>query len=189
MSDLSLRLAQPSDAGAVAAIYAPIVADTVISFELEPVSADEMAGRIDATVPTLPWLVAEQDGAVVGYAYAARHRARPAYRWSVEVSVYVDDTARGNGVGSRLYTDLLAVLTEQGYVNAYAGITLPNPASVALHTSLGFDPVGVFRGVGYKFGAWRDVGWWQRRLAGPHAPQPPRPLSEITDRPDDLLGR
>ena len=176
-----VRLARASDSGAVAAIYRPIVRGTAISFEIDDVTDQQMAGRIDAAVPSLPWLVAEDAGAVVGYAYAGPHRARAAYAWSVEVSAYVAATARRRGVGRRLYTTLLALLSAQGYGTALAGITLPNPASVALHESLDFVHVGVFRAVGWKDGAWRDVGWWQRRLVETSAPRPPTPLTDIPD--------
>ena len=116
------------------------------------------------TLPEHPWLVAERDH-VVGYAYAASHGSRAAYRWSTDVSVYVDQAARGQGVGRALYRALFKVLDLQGFREAFAGITLPNGASVALHESLGFVPVGIYRQVGWKLGAWHDVGHWQRRIA------------------------
>ncbi len=158
------RLARADDAAQVQAIYAPIVRDTAISFEAEPPDVAEVRRRIEGTLTTLPWLVRERDGEVLGYAYATPHRDRLAYQWSVEVSVYVAPHARGAGVGRSLYLPLLDLLAVQGLVNAYAGITLPNPASVGLHQALGFTPVGVYRESGFKEGAWRDVGWWQRRL-------------------------
>jgi len=161
-----LRPATPADAPGILAIYAPIVENTVISFEYEPPSVDEMVHRLEAY---RPWLVAVDNGEIMGYAYASKHRERAAYQWSADVSVYVHELARGQGLGTRLYRELFAVLVGQGYVNAYAGITLPNPASVGLHESLGFRPVGVYEGVGYKFGAWHDVGWWQLLLR-PHPP-------------------
>ncbi|MGI9408828.1 MAG: arsinothricin resistance N-acetyltransferase ArsN1 family B [Hyphomicrobiaceae bacterium] len=156
-----IRPATTSDAASIAAIYAPIVEHTAISFEEAPPAANEMAQRIAATLERFAYLVADEDGAVMGYAYAGAHRARPAYRWSVDVSVYVGDTARGKGVGKALYTDLLSRLEQAGYHAAFAGITLPNAASVALHESVGFIPVGVYREVGFKFDRWHDVGWWQ----------------------------
>jgi len=168
-----LRLAEPADAAAVAAIYAPVVAGTAISFELEPPDSREMEARIAAALGFAPWLVCCDGGAVVGYAYAARHRERAAYRWSVDVSVYVGEGRRRGGVGRALYGSLLALLRLQGFCAAHAGITLPNAASVGLHEALGFRPVGVYRKVGFKLGAWHDVGWWQlelRERRGPPAP-------------------
>jgi L-amino acid N-acyltransferase YncA len=160
---ITVRAATPADAAAVAAIYAPVVTGTAISFEEEPPSPEEISRRMAAR-PRLPWLIAEDGGRVAGYAYASAHRARPAYRWSADCSVYLDPGYRGRGVGRQLYERLIPVVRELGYRSLFAGIALPNPASVGLHEALGFQPVGVFRGVGYKHGAWRDVGWWQRFL-------------------------
>ncbi|MDR7335813.1 arsinothricin resistance N-acetyltransferase ArsN1 family B [Roseateles asaccharophilus] len=174
---MKIRIALPEDAAAVAAIYAPIVAHTGISFETDPPDAAEMRARIDKTARAgLPWLVADdEDGAVRGYAYASRHRERAAYQWSVDVTVYVADGRRGQGVGRALYGRLLPLLTELGYCQAFAGIALPNAASVGLHEAVGFMPLGVYRNVGFKLGQWRDVGWWQRELRATDAgPQPPR---------------
>jgi len=168
------RAATPSDAQAIAAIYRPYVTDTVISFEIEPPDAGEMARRM-AAPPSLPWLVAERDGRLVGYAYASAHRARAAYRWGADVSVYLADAERGRGTGRALYTELFATLRDLGYVAAYAGITLPNPASVGLHEAMGFRLVGVYRGVGYKRGGWHDVAWWQLPLADPLPADPAEP--------------
>ena len=148
--------------------------DTIISFELEPPGAEEMRRRMKGTLERFPWLVCEREGRVLGYAYAGAHGTRAAYRWSVDVSGYVHEGARRSGVGRALYTSLFSLLSLQGFYNAYAGITLPNPASVGLHEALGFRPVGVYRGVGYKLGAWHDVGWWhlalRERLADPDPP-------------------
>lgn len=159
-----IRLASPADAPVVAAIYEPIVRDTSISFEIEPPDAGEIARRISEDMPAYPWFVAADDDAVVGYAYATRHRARPAYRWAVDVSVYVESTQHRRGVGRQLYDTLMEVLTSQGYRNAFAGIALPNPASVGLHESVGFEYVGTFASVGWKHRRWHDVAWWQRSL-------------------------
>ena len=164
MEDPRIRLAVAEDADQIARIYGPIVSDTAISFEVEPPTAGEMARRIEETTARLPWLVLENDGKVSGYAYAAAHRPRAAYVWSVDVSAYVGEPSRGTGVGGALYKALLKVLKAQGFYNAYAGITLPNPASIRLHESVGFRPVGTYREVGYKLGAWHDVGWWQLSL-------------------------
>ena len=159
-----VRDARVTDAPAVQAIYAPVVVGSVISFEETPPSVDEMAGRIEAYGRAYPYLVVESEGQVVGYAYASRHRDRAAYRWSADVAVYVAETARGTGVGRALYDRLLPALAERGVHAAFAGITLPNPGSVRLHERVGFELVGVYREVGFKFGRWLDVGWWQRRL-------------------------
>src|SRR5206468_969398 len=144
-----VRTASAADSVAIAAIYAPIVRNTAISFETDPPSATEMAGRIAATLASHPWLVAEADGAVAGYAYAAAHQARAAYRWSANVTVYVAEGRRRSGVGQALYAELIDILKRQGLRSAFAGIALPNPASVALHEALGFEPLGVYRDVGF----------------------------------------
>jgi L-amino acid N-acyltransferase YncA len=169
-----IRLATEGDAEQIAAIYAPNVTDTVISFELEPPTAGEMRRRIEGTLQRYPWLVCERQGRVLGYAYAGAHGSRAAYEWSVDVSVYVHEDTRRAGVGRALYASLFAALDLQGFYNAYAGATLPNPASVGLHESVGFRPVGVYRGVGYKMGGWHDVVWWhlsiRERVADPDPP-------------------
>ena len=154
--------------------------DTVISFETEAPDAAAMATRIETTLATHPWLVAEADGRILGYAYGSPHRARAAYRWSCDVTVYIDAAARRRGVGKRLYERLFALLAAQGLQTAYAGITLPNAGSVGLHESCGFTPVGVFEGVGYKAGAWQDVGWWGLKLQAPGAdPVEPVPFAAM----------
>jgi L-amino acid N-acyltransferase YncA len=168
----SIRLAANSDAAAIANLYRPIVESTAISFETEPPDDEAIRRRLDDTLPAYPWLVCEIDDVVAGYAYASRHRVRAAYQWSVDVSVCVDDARRRSGVARGLYTSLFAILTAQGFANAFAGIALPNPASVALHEAVGFQPIGIYRNVGFKLGAWRDVGWWQL------------PLQERRDSPD-----
>jgi phosphinothricin acetyltransferase len=164
MTEPHLRFATAEDGGAVAAIYGPYVRDTPISFEVEPPGADEMGRRIADSLQRHAWLLACRGADVVGYAYASAHRTRAAYRWSVDMAVYMDRTAHRRGIARRLYGALFALLARQGYVNAYAGVTLPNPASVGFHEAMGFRPVGVYRGVGYKRGAWYDVGWWSRSL-------------------------
>lgn len=175
-AELVLRLADASrDAEAVAAIYRPAVERTVASFEEVAPDPTEMAGRIRATLARFPWLVAEREGAVVGYAYAGAHRERPGYRWSTNVSVYVDPARHGRGIGRALYDRLFDLLRRQGFVNAYAGIALPNPASVALHTAMGMREVARYERVGWKFGAWHDVAWFWLRLAEPQdAPEEPK---------------
>jgi L-amino acid N-acyltransferase YncA len=171
----TVRLATEDDAGQILAIYAPIVRETPISFEAEPPTVEAMRQRISDTLAGFPWLVCESADELLGYAYGSRHRARAAYDWSAEVSVYVHASARRSGVGRDLYRSLFEILRLQGYCNALAGATLPNPASVGLHESLGFQPVGIYRSVGYKFGAWHDVGWWQLSLQ-PHAASPAPPI-------------
>ena len=163
-NDCRIRLALESDAEAIAAIYRPIVETTAISFETVPPTAEGVARRVSDTTTTHPWLVCERAGHVAGYAYASPHRTRAAYRWSVDTSVYVAQQHQRAGVGRGLYVSLFAILVAQSYCNAYAGIALPNPASVALHESVGFTSIGVYRHVGFKHGAWHDVGWWQLTL-------------------------
>ena len=160
-----VRDATAQDAAACAAIYAPYVTDTAISFEDEPPSAQEMAERIAAAARTHAWLVLEDEGRVVGYAYGGPFRTRAAYRFSCEVSVYVEMGRRRTGAGRALYEALLPRLTERGFHTALAGMTMPNDASIGLHRALGFEPVGTYREVGFKHGAWHDVAWVQRRLA------------------------
>ena len=180
-----IRLATEGDAEGILAIYAPIVRETAISFEVEPPDVNAMRRRIADTLAHLPWLVCERRGEILGYAYAGTHRTRAAYQWSVDVSVYVHARIRRSGVGRALYTSLLRLLDLQGFYNIYAGITLPNAASVRLHESLEFQPIGVYRAVGYKLGAWHDVGWWHLALR-PHAvpPGPPVEFGHIRDSPD-----
>ena len=176
----TIRLATPDDAARVAAINAPAVTNSFISFELAAPDAAEMARRVERTLARTPWLVCDRAGVVLGYAYAGAHRERAAYQWSVDVSAYVRADARRGGVARALYASLFALLARQGFRNAYAGIALPNDASVALHHAVGFTPVGVYRGVGYKLGAWHDVAWLERALA-PRVSDPaePVPLDEI----------
>jgi phosphinothricin acetyltransferase len=162
------------DAAACAAIYGPFVTTGYVSFEEDPPDADEFARRIESTTERYPWLVAEDDG-VIGYAYAAAHRERAAYRWAADVAVYVAEQSRRRGVGRALYAKLLALLTRQGIQVACAGVALPNPASVALHEACGFQPVGIYPRIGFKAGSWRDVGWWQLELIPVRDGVPPEP--------------
>ena len=179
-----IRLATASDGPALAEIYRPAITESAISFELEPPDGNEMATRVAKIIDRTPWLVLERDGAVIGYAYASPHRDRAAYQWSVEVSAYVHRDAWRTGAARAMYSSLFAVLVMQRFRNAYAGITLPNPASVGFHTAVGFTLVGVYRGVGYKFGAWHDVGWFERPLATRiPEPPPPRLLRDCRDDP------
>jgi L-amino acid N-acyltransferase YncA len=164
MDSLHIRDATVADAASLLAIYRPFVTDTTVSFELEPPSVDEFAQRIVSAQSKWAWLVAEHDGRIAGYAYATSFRPRAAYRWSAEMSAYLDASFRGHGVGRALYERLIDILVAKGYCTAYAGITLPNEPSVRFHQALGFTAVGVFRRAGRKFGAWHDVSWWQRPL-------------------------
>ena len=160
-----IRIASEQDAQAVVTIYARIVRDTTISFEIEPPTSDEMARRIAKTLETHPWLVAEREGRILGYAYAGIHRDRAAYRWSVDVTAYVAEHARRSGVGRALYERLIAILKVQGFHSAYAGIALPNKASIGLHEAVGFKHIGIYKDVGFKHGQWRDTGWWHLELS------------------------
>lgn len=178
MADLNIRDADPArDADACAAIYAPHVEGSPVSFEERAPDAGEMAARIERYGSSHAWLLAEREREVVGYAYATAFSERPAYRWSTSVSVYIDEGARGEGVGRALYEALFDRLRERGFRMACAGITLPNEASEGLHESLGFELVGVNREIGWKQGAWRDVGWYQLELAPAPDGPPPEPQS------------
>jgi L-amino acid N-acyltransferase YncA len=173
MAAANIRDAQPErDAAACAAIYAPYVEQTAISFEERAPDALAMEARISRYVATHPWLVAEDGGEIVGYACARRHQERAAYRWAADVSVYVASNRRGEGLGRGLYEALFARLRRQNFQLACAGITLPNDASVGLHEALGFLRVGVSPRIGWKGGRWHDVGWWQLELE-PSAPVTP----------------
>lgn len=169
-----MRAARTQDAAACAAVYEPYVRDTAITFETEPPSAAEMEKRIETALERYAWLVLEDVNGVVGYAYAGRFNARPAYRWACETSVYLELGRRRTGAGRALYQSLLARLIQRGYRIAVAGMTLPNEASVGLHESMGFEPVGTYRRIGYKLGAWHDVAWMQRALGGAEG-EPPAP--------------
>jgi L-amino acid N-acyltransferase YncA len=183
----SLRHADPARDGAdCAAIYAPAVADGATSFEEAPApTADEMADRIAATSQTHPWLVIEEGGRVVAYAYASQHRARAAYRWAADVAIYVGDDHRRRGAGRRLYLALFSLMRRQGLWVACAGIAMPNEASVGLHRAVGFEAVGTYRDIGWKAGAWRDVSWWQLRLAADDGGRPPEPGPPARLRDED----
>ena len=172
---MEIRAAAAADAAACAAIYAAYVLGSAITFETEPPTPEEMAGRIAAAQATHAWLVLVDEGRVVGYAYGSPFKARAAYRWSCEVSVYLEIGRRRGGGGRALYEALFARLAERGYRTAVAGMTLPNDASVGLHTALGFEPVGTYRRIGWKHGAWHDVAWMQRSLGGTDDGEPDEP--------------
>jgi L-amino acid N-acyltransferase YncA len=170
-----IRVAEERDARAIAGIYAPAITEGVISFELTPPDAQEMVRRIVAIQRQYPWLVYEESKTVLGYVYASVHNERAAYRWSVDVTAYIRHDAHRRGIGRALYTALFEILVLQGYRTACAGVTLPNTASVQMHAAMGFKEVGVYHDVGYKFGKWHDVGWYERSLAA-HVPEPPEPI-------------
>ncbi|HEV2775838.1 MAG TPA: GNAT family N-acetyltransferase [Solirubrobacteraceae bacterium] len=179
---MRVRHADPAaDAAACVAIYAPYVGGSPVSFEEVLPTPEQFEAHIAATSERYPWLVLQDAGAVVGYAYAAQHHGRAAYRWAVDVGIYVDPGRHRAGAGRMLYESLLELLRRQRLHSACAGITLPNDASIGLHRALGFEHVGTFRSIGWKAGAWRDVSWWQLQLqlapdgAGAAAP-PPEPL-------------
>jgi phosphinothricin acetyltransferase len=174
-----LRLATLRDTEQILAIYSPYCF-TPISFESEPPGIAEMRQRIAKTLEYYPWLVCEHDGEISGYVYASRHRERPAYRWSVDTTVYIHPQCQRLGIGRALYSSLFRLLVLQGYVNAYAGVALPNPASVGLHTAMGFQLVGTYHQVGFKCGAWHDVAWFERPLQSrPSPPSPPKTLVDV----------
>ena len=166
----TVRPAEAGDAAAIAGIYGPYVRETAISFETEPPTAATMAQRIARTLETHPWLVADCGGETIGYAYAGKYRERAAYRWSVEVAVYVSAARRRSGVGRALYLPLLEVLRRQGFRSAFAEIVLPNPGSVRLHRAAGFKPIGIYDEIGFKLGRWHDIGFWRLGLADATAP-------------------
>jgi phosphinothricin acetyltransferase len=183
---IAIRAAEPTDAAAIAAIYAPHVLSGTASFEIEPPDARMMRTRMAASEGLYPWLVVTNgggegvEGGVIGYAYATRFRERPAYKYVVETSIYVVDTAQTRGAGRLLYEALVDTLRAQGFVHAVASISLPNEASIALHESTGFRRAGVYREVGYKHGQWIDVGVWQCELNEPVVPPvEPRKFSDV----------
>lgn len=177
MAGSRIRMATADDAAAVLAIYEPVVRTSAITFEYEVPSVDEIATRIRTVTARWPWLVLERDGDVVGYAYATTWRARAAYHWAVETTVYVRDDCHRRGVGRAIYRALLACLHLQGFRLAIGGITLPNAASVGLHEAMGFRPAGVHRACGWKLGAWHDVGFWELALVPAGAGEPAPPLA------------
>jgi L-amino acid N-acyltransferase YncA len=171
-----IRIAAPSDAGGVLEIYGPYCGQSPVSFEIRRPTLDEMEERIAKIGEHYPWFICQNGTELAGFAYAGPHGDRAAYRWAVDIAVYVAAGFRGLRVGTALYTSLLGVLKIQGFDKAYAGITVPNPASVALHKSFGFEPVGTYRNAGFKAGSWHDVSWWELTLRSPDRP-PSEPIS------------
>ncbi|MGE3962254.1 MAG: arsinothricin resistance N-acetyltransferase ArsN1 family B [Dehalococcoidia bacterium] len=187
-----IRLATPADAAAVQGIYAPYVRDTAISFEYDPPTIDEMRRRIEHTLEAYPYLVLEDGDEVIGYAYADRFSGRRAYAWSASVSVYCRSDRVGRGAGRALYGALIPALELLGHRQLYAGIALPNGASVALHERMGFTHLGTYERVGWKLGQWHPVGWWQLLLEAPEGePAAPVPVGRVagTDRFEEALAR
>ena len=184
----TIRLATQEDASACLEIYRPHILHSQATFEIDVPTEEEFADRLRNTLERYPWFVAEINGVVAGYAYASAHRARAAYRWSVEESVYISPQNQRQGMGRTLLDAVVRTLALQGYRNAYAVIALPNPGSVTFHEALGFEPVGVCRSTGYKLGRWHDVGWWQKRLeSNTESPGEPRSPKEVLDRNRHIL--
>ena len=175
----AVRLATGADGAAIAAIYAPYVRETAISFDVEPPSAEEMARRVTSALELYPFLVFDDGREVAGYAYGSAHRAKPAYRWSVETTVYTPRHLHRRGIGRALYAELLDLLTRQGFHSAFAGIVPPNPASVGLHEAMGFSYIGTFPEIGFKLGRYHDLGWWRRTLAEGTPAHDPIPFSAL----------
>ena len=180
---MNIRPADPNtDSTRVAEIYATAVVGSTISFEEVPPDATEMANRMRTVLARTPWLVAEEQGRVVGYAYASEHRSRASYRWSVDISVYVDPAWHGRGIGRALYDALLPILRRQRVINVYAGIGLPNVASIKLHEAIGMTLVGIYKRGGWKMGRWVDVAWYGLRLTDSpddSTPSEPIPFPEL----------
>ena len=186
-----IRMATEADARQMLAIYAPVVRETVISFEYEPPSLPEFCERIRTTVERMPWLVCDNDGEIAGYAYASPFRTRAGYQLTCELTIYVHPGYHRCGIGRALYTSLFRCLALQGYCVAVATITIPNPASIALHESMGMRRVGTYEQVGYKHGQWLDDGVWQIELQPmPADPTPPVPWHEVcgSDQWDQALA-
>lgn len=187
---LRFRLATPADAAACLSIYAPIVEHTPISFELIPPTPDEFADRIRKSLAHSLWLIAEHDSAIAGYAYGSQFRARPAYDWTAETTIYIRDGFRGRGIGHALYRTLLRGLQLAGFRSAMAGSTFPNEGSARLHESVGFTPIGRIRDAGYKFDRWHDTIFWQAELGPGSAPRRPIAADQLSALPawHDLLA-
>lgn len=178
---IEVRLATINDAQQILDIYSPCILSSSISFETQVPSVEEMQNRITNCLKKYPWIVCVIDGTIAGYVYASKHREREAYQWSCECSVYVHDRFRGRGIGKELYQLLFQILKLQGFRNVYAGITLPNAASVHLHEHCGFVRFATYENIGYKFGNWHTVGWWKLQINNHDLnPPPPLKLSELT---------
>ena len=177
---MRIRRATLDDAAEIAAIYAPFVRDTATTFEVSPPTADEMRRRIAEIIPNYPWLVAEDDNHLAGYVYGNQHKERAAYQWSADVTIYLRPAYHRQGLGRRLYTLLFDLLRRQGFHSLYAGLTLPNAGSQALHRAMGMTEIGVYREAGWKFDSWHDVMWMGMSFDSSKAPKaPPVPFSEL----------
>jgi len=181
-----IRMATLQDAEKILAIYAPYVENTAVSFEYEVPSLHAFEQRMEGIMAFYPYLVWEEEGEILGYAYAHRHQERKAYQWNAELSIYLHPDATRRGLGSKLCLALLNLLRLQGVKTAYSCVTLPNAASEALHAKMGFSPAGVWQNAGYKFGLWRNVGWFQKELA-PYEENPKDPVS-IHDLPQEAIA-
>ncbi len=171
-----IRIASDGDAEGILKIYNPCILTTAITFEETPLTLEQMRARMAEVMAKYPWLVCVgDDNSILAYAYGSSHAVRASYRWSVDVAIYAHPTRHRQGIGRSLYKALFGMLREQGYVNAYAGISLPNAASVGFHESAGFKPAGIMPRAGFKLGAWRDVGWWHLELLPPTG-SPPEPI-------------
>lgn len=180
MSAVEVRPARPEDASALLAIYGPYVRGTAISFEARVPGEEEFSRRIADGLERYPWIVCMIHDQVAGYVYAGKHREREAYQWCCESSVYIRDEHKGMGLGVALYGLLFQCLRMQGMKNVYAAITLPNEASVRLHEKCGFRQFATFENIGFKLGAWQNVGWWKLQLSEYDLkPPPPLRFSEL----------
>ncbi len=180
---ITLRFVRPEDAKQILEIYGPVVCQSFISFEEVAPTELEMKTRIEKILSYYPWIVAvDQNSNILGYAYASQHRERAAYRWAVDVSAYVREGSRGLGVGKQLYEKLFDILKRQNFFRAFAGIALPNAASVRLHERMGFQHLGTYKNVGFKHGRWHDVGWWELSIKNAEShPTEPIPILAISE--------
>lgn len=176
---VKLRIATKEDGAALAAIYAYYVENTAVTFEYVAPSAEEFGERIAHKLEKYPYIVAEENGRAVGYAYADMYRERAAFNWSCELSVYVDKNETGKGTGKLLYNALIAILKLQGFVSVVASITYPNDPSVALHEKMGFSHLGTMHDIGYKFGRWLDLMWFEKRISDVNTPAMVIPFPEL----------
>jgi L-amino acid N-acyltransferase YncA len=186
MATMRIRCVRPDDAEGIAAIYAPFVINSAVSFEVQAPSPDEVAARITEIGATYPWLVVDDGDSIAGYAYASRHSTRAAYQWAADVTVYLDEGYHRRGIGKRLYRALFSLLRQQGFRSLYAGITLPNDGSIGLHRAMGMSEVGIYKNVGFKLGQWRDVIWFGISFEDDQPPmRPPTPFKTM---PADTVG-